>query len=109
VTSLLRRAAAQGDLPGAVLPPGDVERDLMLTLGQMQDAITRAYERRTPNELCDFAFTLAQSFSRFYAATHILSEPDPAKRASWLALAKLTYDQLALLLDLLGIELPDRM
>lgn len=109
VKSLLRRAEDQGDVPGTVQPPGDVDRDLMLTLGQMPDAIARAYDRRAPNELCDFAFTLAQSFSRFYAATHILSEPDKAKRASWLALAKLTLNQLALVLDLLGIELPDRM
>lgn len=109
VKSLLRRAADQGDAPGSVLPPGDVERDLMLTLGQMSDAVTRAYDKRAPNELCDFAFTLAQAFSRFYAATHILSEPDRARRAAWLALAQLTLAQLTLLLDLLGIEVPERM
>lgn len=109
VKSLLRRAADQGDAPGGVLPPGDVERDLLLTLGQMSDAVARAYDKRAPNELCDFAFTLAQAFSRFYAATHILSEPDKAKRAAWLALAQLTLAQLTLLLDLLGIEVPERM
>ena len=81
----------------------------MLTLGQMPDAVARAYDKRAPNELCDFAFTLAQSFSRFYAATHILSEPDKARRAGWLALAQLTLAQLTLLLDLLGIEVPERM
>ncbi|MEM7442859.1 MAG: arginine--tRNA ligase [Pseudomonadota bacterium] len=109
VKSLLRRAADQGYEPGTVLPPSDVERDLMLTLGQMPDAIAKAYDKRAPNELCDFAFALAQEFSRFYAATHILSEEDPAKRAAWLGLAKLTLDQLSLQLDLLGIEVPDRM
>ena len=81
----------------------------MLTLGRLPDAIAQAWEKRAPNELTEFAFALAQAFSRFYAGCHILSEPDEAVRASRLALARLTLDQLVLVLDLLGIEVPDRM
>ena len=52
---------------------------------------------------------MATDFSRFYEHCHILSEPDAQRQASWLALVELTLDVLVLLLDLLGIEIPDRM
>jgi arginyl-tRNA synthetase len=109
IKSLLRKAAEQGAEAGAILPPTEIERDLMLNLGQLPDAISAAYQKRTPNDLCEFAFGLAQTFSRFYGACHILSEPDLALRGSRLALAAATLAQLELVLSLLGIEVPDRM
>ena len=109
IKSLLRKAEAQGVAPGPIVPPADVERDLLLLLGQLPDAIDTAIARRAPNELCDFAFRLAQEFSRFYAACHILSESDEALRGSRLTLARLALRELELLLSLLGIEIPERM
>ncbi len=109
IKSLLRKAAEQGAEAGAILPPTEIERDLMLNLGQLPDAISAAYQKRTPNDLCEFAFWLSQTFSRFYGACHILSEPDLALRGSRLALAAATLAQLELVLSLLGIEVPDRM
>lgn len=109
VKSLLRKASAQGAEEGGILPPTAVERDLVLALAQFPDAVAAAVAKRAPNEIADFAFTLAQSFSRFYAACHILSETDVALRGSRLALAALTLRQLERSLDLLGIEVPERM
>ena len=109
IKSLLRKAEAQGDGPGPITPPTDIERDLVLALDRLPDAVAAAYDKRTPNDLCDFAYGLAQTFSRFYSACHILSEPDDAVRGARLALAKATHDQLVLVLGLLGIEVPERM
>ncbi|NNG05556.1 MAG: arginine--tRNA ligase, partial [Inquilinus sp.] len=109
IKSLLRKAEMQGATPGPILSPTAVERDLVLALAQLPDALATAYSRRAPNELCDFAFRLAQEFSRFYSACHILSETDAALRGSRLALARLVLRQVELLLSLLGIEIPERM
>ncbi len=109
VKSLLAKATARGFAAGEILPPGDVERELMLTLGQLPDAVAAAYDRRAPNELCDFAYRLAQAFSRFYQNCHILSEGDQALQASRLGLAQVMLKELLLLLSLLGIEVPERM
>ncbi len=109
IKSLLRKAAAQGDGPGGLLPPTAVERDLMLVLGRLPDAVESARRNRAPNELCDYAHALAQEFSRFYGACHILSEADAALRAARLGLSRLTLDALTLLLGLLGIDVPERM
>jgi len=109
IKSLLRKAEAQGDLPGEILPPAEAERNLALMLGYLPDAVRGAYDELAPNRIADFAFTLGQTFSSFYAACHILSEADVALRRSRLALCLLTLRQLELCLSLLGIETPDRM
>ena len=106
VKSLLAKAEAQGWSPGTILPPSDFERPLLLALGCLPDALDDAYIRRAPNELCEFAFGVAQEFSRFYQNCHILSESDPALRASWLGIAKVTLDELQLVLSLLGLDVP---
>jgi arginyl-tRNA synthetase len=109
IKSLLRKAREQNDTPGRLLPPTEIERSLALLLGQLPDAVMAAHARRAPNELCEFAFALAQEFSRFYGACHILSEADTSLRQSRLRLAELTLRELELVLSLLGIEVPERM
>jgi arginyl-tRNA synthetase len=85
------------------------ERNLMLALDTLPTALESAIAKRSPNILCAFAFDLAQRFSSFYAAHHILSEVDEHLRASRLTLASLTLTALSQALILLGIELPERM
>ena len=58
----------------------------MLQLLSLGDAMAAAEDKRAPNILCDYAFDLAQNFSRFYAAHHILSETDAGLRGARLGL-----------------------
>ena len=85
------------------------ERELVLLLLGLGAAMQAAEEKRAPNILCDYAFTLAQSFSRFYGEHHILSESDTGLRAARLGLCSLTLAVLTKTLGLLGIEVPERM
>ncbi len=107
--SILRNAQEKSLMPGAILPPTPAERVLMLTLCQLPEAVQNAYLNYAPNHLCDFAYSLAREFNRFYDQCHILSEENPARQASWLALVQLCLAELELLLSLLGIETPERM
>jgi arginyl-tRNA synthetase len=109
VKSLLRKAREQNDTPGTILSPEPGERDLLLALGQLPDAIEVAYADLAPNKIADFAFTLGQTFSAYYANFHILSETDTAIRRSRLAIAELVLKELELCLELLGIATPERM
>ncbi len=85
------------------------ERALVLQLLSAGDAMVAAEQKRAPNILCDYAFTLAQNFSRFYAEHHILSEEDADLRAARLGLSARTLAVLVQILELLGIEVPQRM
>ena len=110
IQSILRRAAERGLQPGQILAPIFVqERDLMLRLVRLPEVIGRAVDLRAPNTITEYAYEVATDFNRFYEACHILSEEDPARQASWLALVDLTLRTLRVLLDLLGIEIPERM
>jgi arginyl-tRNA synthetase len=81
----------------------------MLRLVRLPEVIQRAVDLRAPNVLAEYTYEVATDFSRFYEHCHILSEEDPVRQASWLGLVSLTLTVLTLLLDLLGIEIPERM
>ena len=85
VKSLLRKAAAEGAAPGAIVIAEAAERELALTLDAFDHTLVEAYDRRAPNLIADHAFRLAQSFARFYAACPVLGaadsgHPPPAPR-----------------------------
>ena len=110
IRSIQRRAAGRGLEPGPIVAPSvAAERNLMLELARLPDVIDRTAELRAPNHLAEFAHSLAAVWNRFYDSCHILDEPDARRQASWLALADLTLRALSTSLDLLGIEVPDRM
>lgn len=109
--ALAKAEAGEGDhrkamVEGELSPP---ERDLLLALDRLPTAIEQAIAKRAPNIICAFAFEVAQGFSRFYAAHHILSEENATLRASRLSICRLALSELERLLDLLGIEVPERM
>ncbi len=107
--SILRKAEDEGFAAAAPVVRSPEERALVLQLLGLPGAMEAAEDKRAPNILCEYAFELAQSFSRFYAEHHILSEPDTGLRAARLGLCRLTVDTLAKVLGLLGIEIPQRM
>jgi arginyl-tRNA synthetase len=108
--SILRKAREQNLHPGELRPPAsEIEQALMLKIDELQDRLAFTYTERAPNHLCDYVYTLAVAFNRFYERHHILREADPVQQVSWLALVKLTGDVFEQTLDLLGIEVPERM
>lgn len=108
--SILRNAAERQVQPGRILPPAsEVEAEVMLKLGELQDSLALTYSERAPNHLCEYVYTLAAAFNRFYHRHHILHESDAAQQSSWLALVVLVGAVLEQTLDLLGIAVPERM
>lgn len=108
--SILRRAVDEGLTFGPIHAPVDEdERALFLKLLEMPDVVEVAFAQRMPHHLCEYVFTLAMVFNRFYHQHHILSETNPAQQASWLGLTSCVVGTLTLGLDLLGIAVPERM
>lgn len=110
IGSVLEKAAQRGEAPGELMPPAsDTERSLMLSLLSVSDALVRAYQEKAPNVICETLFDVAGLFNRFYFENKILTCPDSAQRASWLALLQTTYRMQNTLLGLLGITVPAHM
>ena len=109
IQSILRKAKVEGHALDAPKVHSPEERALVLQLLSGSDAMIAAEEKRAPNILCDYAFELAQKFSRFYGAHHIMSEADAGLRSQRLGLCARTLGVLTAILGLLGIEVPERM
>jgi arginyl-tRNA synthetase len=109
IQSILRKAEAEGFAVAAPLIRSDEERQLALQLLLMPEALLNAEAKRAPNLVCDYVFTLAQNFSRFYTEHHIMRETDESLRAARLGLCTLTLASLKRTLNILGIDVPERM
>ena len=86
------------------------EKALALKLLQLEDVIDAVISECTPNLLCNYLYELASLYMSFYEACPILKEgiSDEVK-ASRLALCQLIAKTLKQGLDILGIEVMDRM
>jgi arginyl-tRNA synthetase len=85
------------------------ERELMLSLVRFPDAFADAADQMAPHKVCAYLYDLANHFNGFYRDVKILAEPDPDRKAGYIALLKLTLRVLEQGIDLLGFEAPDRM
>ncbi len=110
INSILRKAGiADGQMHPLTGVYTDSERDLLLKILMGGDVFGRALAEKAPNYLCESAYQLAISFSKFYHDNRIIDEPDEAKRQSWLGLIHLVRQVLLKQLDLLGIEAVEHM
>jgi arginyl-tRNA synthetase len=107
--SLLRKAHEQHLNAGPIRIAHPDERTLALALDAFDGAVATAYERRAPHVLAEHAFRLAQAFSSFYGSCPVLQESNEDIRSSRVSLVALTFRQLDLTLELLGVDTPERM
>ena len=109
INSILSKAGS--DLSGAriIATGSESEKALLLTLARLNENLAGVYEEKAPHRLCAYMYDLANAFNRFYHDNRIISEENEATRNSWLKLIKLTADVLTCCLDLLGVEVPERM
>lgn len=108
IRSMLRKAAAQGVAAGSVGALTATERALVLELLGFPVAIEEVARSARPHVLCEYLFRLATVFSTFYNELPVL-KAEPDVRASRLRLAELVSETLARGLELLGIEVLERM
>jgi len=91
------------------LPCSEIERSLMLKITQFNEVIINSFIDYEPHKICQFIYDLSNELNRFYYENKIISEKNSLRQSSWIKLIILTRDVLTTCLDLLGIEVPDRM
>ena len=108
IKSILARYGAWEELP-IRSPESKEEKDLMLALTRLPDALELAYRDCAPNVVCAYIYELAGFANKFYHETRILTEEDPEKQKGYIALIGLTKRVLETCIDLLGFEAPEKM
>ncbi len=94
---------------GIGLPKTDVERDLMLKLLTINESFVQAFNDKAPSVICESAYQIAALANRFYYENKILSEEDEVRRGNLLALSEYVLKVLKLHMDVLAIDVPERM
>ncbi len=95
---------------GATITLGEpAERALALRLLRFRESIRVVASDLLPHALCSYLYELAADFMRFYDSCPVLQAPDDATRNSRLRLCDLTARTLKLGLNLLGIDVIERM
>ena len=84
------------------------ERALLLTLCGWPDAVREAERRRSPHRVAAYLQDLARDFHGFYHRCRVVGEA-PEVVAFRLDLLRATRTVIAMGLDLIGVEAPDRM
>ena len=84
------------------------ERALLLTLCGWPDAVREAERRRSPHRVAAYLQDLARDFHGFYHRCRVVGEA-PEVIAFRLDLLRATRTVIAMGLDLIGVEAPDRM
>ena len=86
------------------------EKALALKLLQLEDVVDAVISECTPNLLCNYLYELASLYMSFYEACPILKEGiEVDVKESRLALCQLVAQTLKQGLDILGIDVMDRM
>lgn len=83
--------------------------ELVVLAGQLEMIADQAIASQEPAVVAKYAFRLAQAFNNFYHHHHILSEADQPRQWFLLYLVHLVNETLTKTIELLGIEVPQRM
>jgi arginyl-tRNA synthetase len=85
------------------------ERELSAALLQFPEVIASAGTEYDPSKVANYAYELARLFHRFYHDISIMREQDQAVQNFRLILAEAVANVLKKAMNLLGIEMPQRM
>lgn len=114
VKSILRKADSLGikvivsDLKNIIsLEPS--EREIIFTLNNFHNKLHEASREYSPSVIANYAYELAKGYNQFYQAIPIFNESDPTKLKFRIAFSKMVADVLKTSMNLLGIQVPEKM
>lgn len=108
IQSILRRAPnVEHSHEGYVL--NEDEKLLLNMLGQCPQIIDAAAREYSPAHIANYAYALAKEYHRYYHDVKVLQAESEEAKAFRLMLIRLIGNVLQQTMDLLGIEMPDKM
>ena len=110
INSLLEKANVNKDnLKIEIIPEDEAFKDTLTTVLEMPTVLTKALQDKSLNGICEYLYKLTSNYNRFYANNHIITCEDEKLKKSYLALSSLIYNINKELLDILAIEVPEKM
>lgn len=85
------------------------EKDLITKILEMPIRIDKAYRNKTLSDITEYIYEVDSLFNKFYGENRILVQEDINKKQSWLYITNLAYQVNKLLLNVLAIDIPEKM
>ena len=113
IRSILRKAQDAGIVLSEELPTGveisTKEEEIIQRLADFRGVVEAAGEDYSPSGIANYCYELVKLYNQFYHEFQILREEDTAKRNFRLILSRNVAKVVRLGMELLGIEMPERM
>ncbi len=107
--SLLNKAQSLNIYPHKITNLNSFERKIALAMLDLKRIIKRSFDNCSLNEICEYLYKITNLYNNFYSENHILTENNKDLQISMLTLTKIIYDNNCKLLDILGINIPEKM
>ena len=102
-------ALVDGDKVAGFLDDSEEVWEMVYAAARLDETADQVVLTMEPATLAKFTFSLAQKFSLFYHKHRVLQERDPDRQLFYLAVVDFAQRSLERALDLMGIDVPDRM
>ena len=86
-----------------------IDRDIIICMLNLRAVLEKAFNTRSLNDIAEYLYKITNLYNNFYSNNHVLTEEDKDKQESWLYLTKVVLENNIKLLNILGIEIPERM
>ncbi len=87
----------------------DELKEMYLSILDLPNVLEKAIKVKSLNDITEYLFVIASQFNTFYAKNKVLVEENIDKRTTWLTLTKILFEISNTLLNILAIEVPEKM
>lgn len=106
INSILNKANLEG---GEFFISNDEEREIIRSILKLNSSYEICYKEKSLSSLCSATYNLASAFSTFYNNHSVLNESDINIKQSYISLLRLVKNKLKQALNVLAIEIPEKM
>ena len=106
INSILNKANLEG---GEFFISNDEEREIIRSILKLNSSYEICYKEKSLSSLCSATYNLASAFSAFYNNHSVLNESDINIKQSYISLLRLVKNKLKQALNVLAIEIPEKM
>ena len=86
-----------------------MDRDIIICMLNLRSTLTKSITVKSLNDIAEYLYKVTNLYNNFYSNNHVLTEENKVLQESWLVLTKVIYDNNLKLLNILGIEVPEKM
>ncbi len=86
-----------------------IERDIIIYMLSLRNVLLKSINTKSLNDITEYLYKITNLYNNFYSNNHVLTEENKEAQESWLVLTKVIYENNLKLLNILGIDVPERM